>query len=66
MTAMKILSHDDYKVGWICALPLEMTAAPALLDEVHGDLPVQPNDHNAYTLGAIGKHNVVIACLPSG
>lgn len=60
------LSHDDYTVGWICALPLEMAAAQALLDEVHEDLPVQPNDHNAYTLGRIGKHNVVIACLPSG
>ncbi|PWY94661.1 purine and uridine phosphorylase [Aspergillus sclerotioniger CBS 115572] len=62
----KILSHDDYKIGWICALPLEMAAAQTLLDEVHEDLPVQPNDHNAYTLGAIGKHNIVIACLPSG
>jgi hypothetical protein len=26
---------------------------------------VQPNNHNAYTLGSIGKHNVVIACLLS-
>ncbi|OOG00636.1 hypothetical protein ASPCADRAFT_125648 [Aspergillus carbonarius ITEM 5010] len=62
----KTLSHDDYKIGWICALPLEMAAAQALLDEIHEDLPVQPNDHNAYTLGSIGKHNIVIACLPSG
>ncbi|RAK97550.1 purine and uridine phosphorylase [Aspergillus ibericus CBS 121593] len=62
----KTLSHDDYKIGWICALPLEMAAAQALLDEIHEDLPVQPNDYNAYTLGAIGKHNIVIACLPSG
>src|SRR5712664_3108224 len=60
------LSHDDYTVGWICALPLEMAAARAMLDEVHDDLPVQQNDHNAYTLGRIGKHNVVVACLPSG
>lgn len=58
-------SHDDYTVGWICALPIEMAAAKTMLDEVHEDLPVQPNDHNAYTLGSIGKHNVVIACLPS-
>jgi nucleoside phosphorylase len=37
-----------------------------MLDEVYDDLPVQPNDHNAYTLGKIGEHNIVIACLPSG
>jgi nucleoside phosphorylase len=43
-----------------------MAAAQVLLDDIHEDLPVQPNDHNAYTLGRIGKHNVVIACLPYG
>jgi nucleoside phosphorylase len=43
-----------------------MAAARAVLDEVYDDLPVQPNDNNAYTLGKIGNHNVVIACLPSG
>ncbi|KAJ6183378.1 hypothetical protein N7485_002020 [Penicillium canescens] len=43
-----------------------MAAAQVLLDEIHQDLPVQPNDHNAYILGSIGKHNVVIACLPYG
>ncbi|KAJ5597521.1 Nucleoside phosphorylase [Penicillium hordei] len=63
---MATKNHNDYTVGWICALPLEMAAAQVLLDEVHEDLPVQPNDHNAYTLGSIGKHNVVIACLPYG
>jgi nucleoside phosphorylase len=60
------LSHDDYTVGWISALPLEMAAAKVMLDEVHQGLPVQSNDHNAYILGSIGKHNVVIACLPNG
>lgn len=61
------LSHDDYSVGWICALSKERTAATAMLDEEHDPLPVSnPNDHNAYTLGAIGKHAVVLACLPEG
>lgn len=41
-----------------------MAAARAMLDETHEELPVQANDHNAYTLGTVGKHNVVIACLP--
>jgi nucleoside phosphorylase len=62
----RTLSHNDYTVGWICALPLEMAAAKAILDEVDENLPVSPKDDNAYTLGRIGKHNVVIACLPSG
>ncbi|KAH6668468.1 nucleoside phosphorylase domain-containing protein [Halenospora varia] len=60
------LTHRDYTVGWICALPKELIASTAMLDETHPDLRKQPNDHNAYTLGRIGEHNVVIACLPKG
>ncbi|KAF4839786.1 hypothetical protein CGCSCA4_v010887 [Colletotrichum siamense] len=65
--AKPILSHDDYTVGWISALPLELAAARAMLDEEHPPLPpLSRQDDNIYTLGAIGKHNVVMACLPSG
>jgi nucleoside phosphorylase len=60
------LLHDNYNVGWVCALPIEMAAATAVLDNVHGSLPGGSNDSNAYTLGNIGIHNIVIACLPSG
>ncbi|RYP71244.1 hypothetical protein DL771_004936 [Monosporascus sp. 5C6A] len=59
-------THKDYTVGWVCALPKERTAAIAMLDQRHADLPKPPNDHNTYTLGSIGNHNVVIACLPKG
>jgi nucleoside phosphorylase len=59
-------SHDDYTVGWICALPLEMAAAKVMLDEIHEDLPISSTDHNAYVFGGIKEHNIVIACLPSG
>lgn len=59
-------SHKDYTVGWICAVPVELAAAKAVLDETHEELSMQPNDHNSYTLGRIGKHNVVITCLPNG
>jgi hypothetical protein len=59
-------SHDEYTVGWICALPLEMAAAQAVLDGIHPTLPNSLDDHNTYTLGQIGVHNVVIACMPSG
>lgn len=60
------LSHDDYRVGWICALPIEMAAAQAMLDKHHECLPNRPNDNNTYTLGSIGQHNIVIVCLPTG
>ncbi|KAL6867144.1 ankyrin repeat-containing domain protein [Trichoderma novae-zelandiae] len=59
-------TYGDYSVGWICALPKEQTAATAMLDEKHADLPKLTNDANTYTLGSIGPHNVVIACLPKG
>lgn len=62
----KPLSHKDYCVGWICALPKERAAAHAMLDEEHEALSQPDHDHNAYTLGSIGSHNIVIACLPSG
>ncbi|KAL2865239.1 uncharacterized protein BJX67DRAFT_382980 [Aspergillus lucknowensis] len=60
------LRRDEYTIGWICALPVELAAAQALLDDTHADLPVPTSDHNTYTLGRIGSHNTVIACLPSG
>jgi nucleoside phosphorylase len=59
-------TYNDYTVGWVCALTKEQTAATAMLDQRHPDLPKPPNDHNTYTLGSIGSHNIVIACLPKG
>ncbi|KAK6499526.1 hypothetical protein TWF506_004156 [Arthrobotrys conoides] len=62
------LNKQDYTVGWICALPIEKAAAIAVLDEKHDELPAIPNeeDSNIHTVGRIGKHNVVIVCLPAG
>ncbi|KAK1566078.1 uncharacterized protein LY79DRAFT_112720 [Colletotrichum navitas] len=60
------LSHEAYTVGWVCALPLEMAAAEAMLDDTHEPLAMNANDSNVYTFGRIGPHNIVIACLPSG
>ncbi|KAK2593679.1 hypothetical protein QQS21_008622 [Conoideocrella luteorostrata] len=62
----KELTYSDFVVGWLCALSKEQTAATAMLERRHPDLPKPPNDPNAYTLGSIGKHNIVIACLPEG
>ncbi|KAF2993765.1 hypothetical protein E8E13_001931 [Curvularia kusanoi] len=62
------LRRDDYTVGWVCALPVELAAAQEMLDEEHPDLEHDPadNDENLYALGSIGGHNVVIVCLPAG
>lgn len=59
-------THDEYTVGWVCALSKEQTAATAMLDDRHGKLPKPSKDPNTYTLGSIGEHNIVIACLPEG
>ncbi|KAF9894388.1 hypothetical protein FE257_007891 [Aspergillus nanangensis] len=54
---------EDVRVGWIAALDIELAAARAMLDEEYGT-------HRAalllYTLGRVGEHAVVIACLPAG
>jgi nucleoside phosphorylase len=60
------LRVQDYTVGLVCALPIELAAATKMLDREHHDLPRDDNDTNLYTFGQIGGHNVVIACLPAG
>lgn len=58
---------EEYQVGLVCALPKELAAVRAMLDEEHGPVSSQDAlDHNNYTLGRIHNHNVVIACLPAG
>lgn len=59
------LQHDDYTIGWICALPVEFQAALFMLDEPHiGVFPKLPGGDAVYEAGSIGDHNVVISCLP--
>lgn len=56
-----------YTVGWVCAVTTEYVAAQAFLDEEHEKPEViSINDSNVYTLGKMGRHNVVIAVLPNG
>ena len=59
-------TNNDYTVGWICALDIELAASQAMFDESHPYLPQAGGDSNTYTLGCIVRHNVVLACLPSG
>ena len=58
------LRRDDYTVGWVCALPVELAAAQEMLDEEHDTPQCDAHDTNIYTCGRVGQHNVVIACLP--
>lgn len=37
-----------------------------MLDEIYPTLDQAQGDENVYTLGRIGQHNIVIACLPAG
>ncbi|KAI1824905.1 hypothetical protein F4861DRAFT_530659 [Xylaria intraflava] len=55
---------DDYTIGWVCALPIEMAAAKYMLDDIHAGLDRNSNDNNTYILGSLHRHNVVMACLP--
>lgn len=59
-------SPEEYTIGWICALPTEHTAACLFLDEKHDQLDSATGDNNAYVLGVMAGHKVVIALLPLG
>ncbi|KAI6777514.1 uncharacterized protein J7T54_002886, partial [Emericellopsis cladophorae] len=56
---------EDYTVGWISAIITEAVAAKHFLDQRHQEPQfVAQHDNNVYTLGKIGRHNVVMASLP--
>ncbi|KAL7768544.1 hypothetical protein ACKLNR_002845 [Fusarium oxysporum f. sp. zingiberi] len=58
---------QKYTIGWISALPLESAAAQQFLDERHAPPEsVSQHDNNVYTLGRVGRHNIVMASLPIG
>ncbi|KAL4876022.1 purine and uridine phosphorylase [Aspergillus karnatakaensis] len=55
------LRHEEYTVGWLCALQCEFNAARLLLDETHKALTQVKEDDNNYLLGRMNGHNIVIA-----
>ena len=62
-------SPDLYSVGCLTALPIELAAATAMLDETHSpplEFEQHESDTNVYTWGRMGEHNVVIASLVVG
>ncbi|KAF3938461.1 hypothetical protein ABW19_dt0203614 [Dactylella cylindrospora] len=63
---LTVTGRSKYTVGWVCAVPIELAAVIAILDEEHDPLPMSSSETNIYKFGRIGKHNIAIACLPSG
>lgn len=57
------LSFNDYTIGWICALPVELEAAQLIFKTTH-PLPSIPNDRNIYHSAQFGPDNIIIACFP--
>ncbi|CAF9931079.1 MAG: hypothetical protein GOMPHAMPRED_005814 [Gomphillus americanus] len=60
--------REDYQIAIICALGIESKAIIGIFDKIHEtsvNLWCKTNgDHNAYTTGRIGKHNVVLTYMP--
>ncbi|KAF3935825.1 hypothetical protein ABW19_dt0207112 [Dactylella cylindrospora] len=55
---------NDFKIAIICALPLEADAVLSLFD-VHWDIDGRYGSGlNAYSIGMIGRHNVVLVHMP--
>ncbi|SPO03830.1 uncharacterized protein DNG_06513, partial [Cephalotrichum gorgonifer] len=58
-------TRRDFEIAIICALTLEADAVDALFDYCWDDdgppYDKAPGDPNAYSTGAIGRHNVVLA-----
>jgi nucleoside phosphorylase len=63
---MACLTHNYYTIAWICALPLEAAAARVMLEKTHTSLPNPSTDSNAYELGELNGHYIVITSLPAG
>ena len=61
-------TRGDFEIAVICALTLEADAVDALFDHHWDDdgppYDKAPGDPNAYSTGAVGRHNVVLAHMP--
>ncbi|OAA34908.1 Nucleoside phosphorylase domain protein [Beauveria brongniartii RCEF 3172] len=58
-------SRRSYEIALICALPFEAAACDALFDCRWPTFDRAKGDSNAYSIGSIGQHNVVLAYMPS-
>lgn len=61
------LLSEEYTIGLVTALPTERAAVEVMFDKEHSEPAHYYKaymDHNSYSWGRIGKHNVVLASLP--
>lgn len=65
-TSTKARDRTAFEIAIVCALEIESNAVEASFDEFYDDIDYgkSPGDFNAYTLGRIDHHNVVLAYLP--
>ncbi|KAK1538101.1 pfs domain-containing protein [Colletotrichum paranaense] len=68
MTTVPPRRREDFTVAVICSLPLEVDSIVLIFDELWdglgNELGKAQGDTNNYTLGRIGRHNVVLVLLP--
>ncbi|KAK4241610.1 hypothetical protein C8A03DRAFT_30191 [Achaetomium macrosporum] len=61
-------TRRDFEIAVICALTIEADAVDALFDhrwdEDGPPYDKAPGDPNAYSTGAVGRHNIVLAHMP--
>ncbi|KAM0279331.1 hypothetical protein ACHAQH_004678 [Verticillium albo-atrum] len=57
-------SYESYTIAVVCAMSFEMCAGRCMLDNEHYRLWAKRGDPNAYKLGDLHGHTVVLACLP--
>jgi hypothetical protein len=43
------LRHEEYTVGWVCALAVELAAAQEMFDDEHTTLTCDAHDTNIYS-----------------
>src|ERR1700740_2040667 len=57
----------DFEIAIMCALPLEASVVGACFDKQWDGQPSgnAPSDSNAYSIGMIGHHNVVLVHMPN-
>jgi len=59
---MHTLMEQDYTVGWLCALPLELTSAMAMLEERQE--PLQQDPGTTLRMFSAVSGNIVTLLLP--
>lgn len=66
ITSKASVACSNYTIGWICALPTEVAAAEAMLDQAHRHPLKHKQDDKTYIDGQIAQHKIGMACLPLG